>query len=245
MAPCPGSSALRRCSRSPALLAPSRGRPCARPVPARPAEPRDARARVALRSGRGPRAAPGGRMGGSPSSRRVAQAAPRPARAGDANGGVPRRPCRDRGGAAVRDRALRHDAVLDPHGPAPPPDARGRRRCWRCPRRSPSCCAPPHPRGGDGSLACSTPDRSRPWAIRSWRGSRSRSSCGPATSRHCSTSRSRTRWSTRPSTSRSWRRACCSGGRSWARTRLGDGSATRCGPCTCCSRCPRARSSGC
>ena len=53
---------------------------------------------------------------------------------------VPRRPRGDRRGAPVGDRALRHDAVLGPHGPAPAPDARRARRCSRSARRSRSCC---------------------------------------------------------------------------------------------------------
>ena len=73
------------------------------------------------------------RSAGSGSSRRIDRAHP-------ANP-VPRRrtvaflgrPLRDRGRAPVGDRRLRHDALLDPHGPAPAPDPR--RRSADRPRR--------------------------------------------------------------------------------------------------------------
>ena len=64
--------------------------------------------------------------------------------------------------AGLRDRALRHDAVLGPHGPAPAADPRRRRSCCSRPGRSRCCCGPRRPRpGGDGSCRSSTPGSSR------------------------------------------------------------------------------------
>ena len=67
--------------------------------------------------------------------------------------------------------------------------------------------------------------RSPRWAIRSWPGWPSPSSCGSATSRRCSTSPSRASSSTTSSTACSWASGSCSGGRSVAadpaRRRLG------------------------
>ena len=59
--------------------------------------------------------------------------------------------------AGLRDRALRHDAVLGPHGPAPAADA-GRAAAARCsPARSRCCCGRRRRRpAGAGSCRCST-----------------------------------------------------------------------------------------
>ena len=67
--------------------------------------------------------------------------------AGDARAGVR---------AAVRHRALRHDALLGPHGPARPADARRRAAASPCPRRSRwSCGSLPRRPAGAGSCRSS------------------------------------------------------------------------------------------
>ncbi len=93
----------------------------------------------------------------------------------------------------LRPRGLRHDAVLDAHGPAPAADARRGRRSYCSPDRSPCCCRPRRPRSAAaGSCRSCTRRWSGACPSPSSRGSCSRPSCGRATSRRCSTSPSRT-----------------------------------------------------
>ena len=119
---------------------------------------------------------------------------------------------------SVRDRALRHDAVLPAHGPAPAAHA-GRGAADR-----PRCAG--HAAAARGLAGGATAAAAAGAALVRGRGARppgrrladvQRSCSGSATSRRCSTPRSRTAASTTPSTrSTSWRR-CCSGGRSIGR----------------------------
>src|SRR5262245_10070887 len=100
--PPPGSSACRR----------------AWAGPPRATVLRDDRALVAAGPARDRRPAPGG-CGVDPADPAGCGRPPGSSRAAPAHGRVLRRPRRARRRAALRHRALRHDPVLDPHGPAP------------------------------------------------------------------------------------------------------------------------------
>src|SRR5688572_20167863 len=119
----PRGRAGRRRVRRVARAAGRRARPW--PHPAGPPDAGDARARLAVRAARR-RGAPRGRARLAGDRHPGGPAPSRSADPGPSERGVPRRPRRDRGRAAVRDRALRHDAVLGPHGPAPAAPPRGR-----------------------------------------------------------------------------------------------------------------------
>ena len=89
---------------------------------------------------------------GPPGQRRP----PRVARPAPAHGRVPRRAGRDRGRPAVRHRALRHGAVLGPHGPAHPSRRSSPLRCSRL--AAPMTLAPP----GRVAAGSTTPDPADP-----------------------------------------------------------------------------------
>ena len=148
-----------------------------------------------------------------------------------------RRDGRDRVRADVRDRALRHDPVLDPHGPAHPADARRRaaHRALGAGHAAPAGLvvrdAPSLDPAGPALAG-----RPRPRAPgRRVARVRGRPVVGALHARS-STRRSRTRCSTTSSTSCSSGARCCSGGRPSRSTRRRIGCRTRCGSSTCSCR---------
>ena len=147
--------------------------------------------------------------------------------------------------APVGDRALRHDAVLDPHGPAPPADRSSRRRSSPSARRSRCSCGSASPERPPALDPAGPPlaGAAAILASRSWRGSLFAGVMWathfsplfdlPLEDRlvhdleHAAVPR---------------RRRCCSGGRPSGSTPRRGGCRTRSGCCTCSSRCPRTRS---
>ena len=142
-----------------------------RPRPDRAADARLAAPRLDVR------AAPDPRPSRWPSAawlwavRRVDAAHPAQPGPAPADRGVPGRDAGARVRPAVRHRALRHDAVLDPHGPARPADARGGAAHRARGARSRCCCGSARPRrAAAGSCRCSTRASCASSATRSWRG---------------------------------------------------------------------------
>ena len=163
---------------------------------------------------------------------------PTPCRAGDAGrGSLGLAVHRPRAGLA--DRALRHDALLRPHGPAPAADD-GRRTpaaCWRAPITLLLRFASPEARRRWILPVLHSTTRARPVGAAGRVGALRGGHVGRALLARCSTPRWRTRpctgWST-PCTSA---RRCCSGGRSSARIRARIGWRIQRGSATCARAC--------
>ena len=126
--------------------------------------------------------------------------------------GVRRRDGRPGVRPALRDRSLRHDPLLDPHGPARPADAGGRaadrargagdaHSAWRRQRPGGAGCC----RSSTAACCASSPSRS-------WRGCSSPPSCGQPLLAAVRSRRSRTGWSTTSNTRSTSARRCSSGG---------------------------------